>query len=75
MKEEYGYSQYRFNYITDYANAIAEKAVQMEMAWANRDSFKDDVDVNNWINHQRNEIERTVDEFKQYLQPNVLEED
>ena len=75
MKEEFGYSQLRFNYITDYANTISEQVVRMEMAWTNRDSFKDDVDVNNWINHQRTQIERNIEDLKRYLQPNVLEEE
>lgn len=75
MKEEFGYSQLRFNYITDYANTIAEQAIQMEMAWQNRNGFKDDVNVEEWINNQKSQIERNIEEFKQYLQPNILEEE
>lgn len=75
MKEEFGYSQLRFNYITDYANTIAEQAIQMEMAWQNRNGFKDDVNVEEWINNQKSQIERNIEEFKRYLQPNILEEE
>lgn len=75
MKEEFGYSQLRFNYITDYANTIAEQAIQMEMAWQNRNGFKDDVNVEEWINNHKSQIERNIEEFKRYLQPNILEEE
>lgn len=75
MKEEFGYSQLWFNYITDYANTIAEQAIQMEMAWQNRNGFKDDVNVEEWINNQKSQIERNIEEFKRYLQPNILEEE
>ena len=45
MKQELGYTQYKFNYITDYARQIDESATRMEFIWQNRDSFKDNVDV------------------------------
>ena len=45
MKQELGYTQYKFKYITDYAKQIDESATRMEFIWQNRDSFKDNVDI------------------------------
>ena len=69
MERAFGYSQMRFNYITDYANSIVESAVQMEMAWQNRKNFRDDVDLEEWLKGQAEDIERKVSELSTYLRP------
>lgn len=69
MKEEFGYTQMLFNYITDYANSISEQAVRMEMAWHNRDCFSEEVDVEKWLDGQRKEMETSMESLKQYLKP------
>lgn len=69
MEKEFGYSQMRFNNITDYANSIAESAIQMEMAWQNRKHFTDNVDVEKWLQGQVETIERKLSELSNYLQP------
>ncbi|SFE47944.1 hypothetical protein SAMN04487887_11384 [Enterococcus casseliflavus] len=69
MERAFGYSQMRFNYITDYANSIAESAVQMEMVWQNRKNFRNDVDLEEWLKGQAEDIERKVSELSTYLRP------
>ena len=69
MDRQYGYTQYRLDVITRYANSINEQAVRMEMAWQNRDNFKDDVDVDMWLRGQKLLIEETVESFLDYLEP------
>lgn len=69
MEKDLGYSQMRFNYITDYANSINEQAVQMEMAWQYRNNFNGDVDVDKWLQEHKQEMEKTIESFKKYLQP------
>lgn len=69
MDKALGYSQMKFNYITDYANNIAEKAVQMEMAWQNRKNFKDSIDIEQWLIGQAEYIERAMKELSSYLEP------
>lgn len=44
-RQEYGYSQMLFNYITDYSQGINETVSQMEFIWQNRDNFKEDIEV------------------------------
>ncbi|MDT2794277.1 hypothetical protein P7H53_06005 [Enterococcus thailandicus] len=78
MEKAFGYSQMRFNYITDYANDIAERAVQMEMVWVNRDNFKAGVDVEEWLKSQVEDLEISMRGLSNYLKPmkqkNVKEE-
>lgn len=78
MEKAFGYSQMRFNYITDYANDIAERAVQMEMVWVNRDNFKAGVNVEEWLKNQAEDLEISMRELSNYLKPmkqkNVKEE-
>lgn len=69
MKQELGYTQYKFNYITDYARQIDESATRMEFIWQNRDSFKDNVDVEVALENALKNIERQIEEFKGYLKP------
>ncbi|WMM20150.1 hypothetical protein RCG51_10110 [Lactococcus lactis] len=69
MKQELGYTQYKFNYITDYAKQIDELATRMEFIWQNRDSFKDNVDVEVALENALKNIERQIEEFKGYLKP------
>ncbi|WP_430515069.1 hypothetical protein [Lactococcus lactis] len=69
MKQELGYTQYKFNYITDYAKQIDELATRMEFIWQNRDSFKDNVDVEVVLENALKNIERQIEEFKGYLKP------
>ncbi|MFW8618654.1 hypothetical protein ACOJB1_12485 [Enterococcus innesii] len=69
MERAFGYSQMRFNYITDYANSIAESAVQMEMAWQNRKNFKEDIDIEQWLIRQAESIEQAMKELSTYLEP------
>ncbi|MCL9639898.1 hypothetical protein [Lactococcus lactis] len=74
MKQELGYTQYKFNYITDYAKQIDKSATRMEFIWQNRDSFKDKVDVEVAIENAIKNIERQIEEFKGYLKPFDKEE-
>ncbi|MFS0952441.1 hypothetical protein ACFC3A_12555 [Enterococcus thailandicus] len=78
MEKAFGYSQMRFNYITDYANDIAERAVQIEMVWVNRDNFKAGVDVEEWLKSQVEDLEISMRGLSNYLKPmkqkNVKEE-
>lgn len=67
MEKAFGYSQMRFNYITDYANDIAERAVQMEMVWVNRDNFKAGVDVEEWLKSQAEDLEISMRGLSNYL--------
>lgn len=69
MKQELGYTQYKFNYITDYAKQIDKLAIYMEIVWQNRDSFKDDIDVELALQNTVENIERRIEEFKGYLKP------
>ena len=69
MKQELGYTQYKFNYITDYAKQIDKSATRMEFIWQNRDSFKDNVDVSIALENALKNIERQIEEFKGYLKP------
>ena len=69
MDRQYGYTQYRLDVITSYANSINEQAVRMEMAWQNRDNFKDTADVDMWLRGQKLLIEETVESFLDYLEP------
>ena len=69
MKQELGYTQYKFNYITDYAKQIDKSATRMEFIWQNRDSFKDNVDIEVALDNALKNIERQIEEFKGYLKP------
>lgn len=69
MKQELGYTQYKFNYITDYAKQIDKSATRMEFIWQNRESFKDNVDVSIALENALKNIERQIEEFKGYLKP------
>ncbi|MGL5897309.1 MAG: hypothetical protein ACRCZN_10105 [Lactococcus lactis] len=69
MKQELGYTQYKFNYITDYAKQIDKSATRMEFIWQNRDSFKNNVDVEVALENALKNIERQIEEFKGYLKP------
>ncbi|MGG5325484.1 hypothetical protein IGJ83_002679 [Enterococcus pernyi] len=69
MEKAFGYSQMKFNYITDYANSIAESAVQMEMAWQNRKNFKEDIDIEQWLIRQAESIDQAMKELSVYLEP------
>lgn len=68
-RQEYGYSQMLFNYITDYSQGINETVSQMEFIWQNRDSFKDNVDIEVALENALKNIERQIEEFKGYLKP------
>ncbi|QDK70332.1 hypothetical protein [Lactococcus protaetiae] len=69
MKQELGYTQYKFNYITDYAKEIDKSATRMEFIWQNRDSFKNNVDIEVALKSAVETIERQLEEFKGYLKP------
>ncbi|MBK0036699.1 MULTISPECIES: hypothetical protein [unclassified Enterococcus] len=69
MKKAFGYSQMKFNYITDYANDIAERSVQLEMAWSNRDNFKSEIDVQEWMKNQVEALEMSMRELSKHLKP------
>ena len=69
MKKELGYTQYKFNYITDYAKQIDKSATRMEFIWQNRGGFKDNVDVAVALENALKNIERQIEEFKGYLKP------
>ncbi|WP_282799257.1 hypothetical protein [Lactococcus lactis] len=68
MKQELGYTQYKFNYITDYAKQIDKSATRMEFIWQNRESFKD-IDIEVALENALKNIERQIEEFKGYLKP------
>ncbi|WP_461217377.1 DUF1497 domain-containing protein [Lactococcus cremoris] len=67
--QELGYTQYKFNYITDYAKQIDKSATRMEFIWQNRGGFKDNVDVAVALENALENIERQIEEFKGYLKP------
>lgn len=69
MENALGYTQMRLNYIRDYAKAVNDQAVRMEMAWGNRDNFADAIDVEAWIVGQKEELEGTIESLLAYLQP------
>lgn len=69
MEKAFGYSQMKFNRITDYANDIAERSVMLEMAWSNRDNFKSEVDVQEWMKNQVEALEISMRELSKYLKP------
>lgn len=69
MAREFGYSQMKFNYITDYANAINEQAIRMEWAWQNRKNFTGEVDLEEWLAGQVKELEDSMKSLKNYLEP------
>lgn len=69
MEKAFGYSQMKFNYITDCANNIAESAVRMEMAWQNRKHFKNVIDLDVWLQEQVSDIERKLSELSSYIEP------
>lgn len=69
MEREFGYSQMKFNYITDYANAINEQAIRMEWAWQNRKNFTSEVNLEEWLAGQVKELEDSMESLKNYLEP------
>ena len=48
---------------------IAESATRMEFIWQNRDSFKDNIDIEVALENALKNIERQIEEFKGYLKP------
>lgn len=64
-----GYTQYRFNCITDHTNAIQKNAVKMEMAWQNRDNYNESADIGNFLERQTKEINRLIESLQSYLEP------
>lgn len=69
MERELGYSQMKFNYITDYANSISEQAIRMEWAWQNRKNFTSEVNLEEWLAGQVQELEDSMESLKNYLEP------
>ena len=69
MERELGYSQMKFNYITDYANSISEQAIRMEWAWQNRKNFPSEVNLEEWLAGQVQELEDSMESLKNYLEP------
>lgn len=69
MEKALGYSQMKFNYITDYGTDIKERTTQMEMVWSNRDNFKDGIDVEKWLESQVEALEKSMKELSRYLEP------
>lgn len=68
-RQEYGYSQMLFNYITDYSKEINEMVSHMEFIWQNRDNFKEDIEVEKVIKTFKKDIEEKVELFLSYLEP------
>ena len=68
-RQEYGYSQMLFNYITDYSEEINEMVSHMEFIWQNRDNFKEDIEVEKVIKTFKKDIEEKVELFLSYLEP------
>ncbi|EYT96281.1 hypothetical protein [Enterococcus mundtii] len=69
MEKALGYSQMKFNYITDYGTDIKERTTQMEMIWINRDNFKEGIDVEKWLESQVEALETSMKELSRYLEP------
>lgn len=69
MDKALGYSQMKFNYITDYGTDIKERTTQMEMIWSNRDNFKEGIDVEKWLESQVEALETSMKELSRYLEP------
>lgn len=68
METYYGYTQYRMNIVTDYANGIKENLIRMEMAWQNRNNFKvDEKELSHWLNNTREETLRLMNDLEGYL--------
>ncbi|ADM73622.1 hypothetical protein LaPh949_gp064 [Lactococcus phage 949] len=68
-RQEYGYNQMLFNYITDYSQQINEAVSHMEFIWQNRDNFKEDIEVEEVIKTFKKVIEEKVELFLSYLEP------
>ncbi|MEY8446707.1 hypothetical protein AALA44_11220, partial [Enterococcus ratti] len=69
MDKALGYSQMKFNYITDYGTDIKERTTQLEMIWVNRDNFKEGIDVEKWLEIQVEALETSMKELSRYLIP------
>lgn len=69
MDREFGYSQMRLNYITDYTNEINEMAVKMEFLWKNRELLSPSVNVDAAIKDAVAEIEMAINSLMCYLEP------
>lgn len=69
MEKALGYSQTRLNYITECGTDIKERTTRLEMTWANRDNFKEEFDVEEWIRRQVENLENSMKELSRYLEP------
>ena len=64
-----GYSDAKMNAITSYASSIAKRTVNLELAWHNRHNFKDDVDIETWLEIEADIIKSEIAELSKYLEP------
>lgn len=64
-----GYSQMKMNYINDVARTILRMTTEMEFAWRIQNDFKDNVDMEKFLEGSRKEIEQQIEYLKGYLQP------
>lgn len=69
-----GYSQYQLSYIVGHAQGIQKQAVQLEMIWANREVFKNDIDMAKAITDKVKEVKKSIEYLEAYLEP-TKEED
>lgn len=70
-----GYTDARMNAITSYANSISKRTANLEMAWHNRQNFKDDVDIESWLKMEAGIIKDEMSELSKYLEPLPNRED
>ena len=69
-----GYSQYQLSYIVGHAQGIQKQAIQLEMIWANREVFKNDIDMAKAIADKVKEVKKSIEYLEAYLEP-TKEED
>ncbi|MFR4750663.1 hypothetical protein ABE883_19170 [Enterococcus raffinosus] len=64
-----GYSQNQLSYIVAHAQGIQKQAVQLEMIWANREVFKNDIDIAKAIADKVKEVKKSIEYLEEYLEP------
>lgn len=73
--EKQGYSQMKMNYINDVARTILRMTTEMEFAWRIQNDFKDNVDMEKFLEGSRKEIEQQIEYLQGYLKPFEKEEE
>lgn len=73
--EKHGYNQMKMNYINDVARTILQMTTEMEFAWRIQNDFKDNVDMEKFLEGSRKEIEQQIEYLQGYLKPFEKEEE